>query len=120
PLDLDLPRRNESCMALDERHVLHAANPLLEPFHRLAHHAVLAPPYRAHVHLDRFRRKSVVAAAAREVRGARARDQGLGRDAAVVDAGAAEALALDERGLQAFPVEARAERRPGLAGTDDD
>ena len=41
------------------------------------------------------------AAAARDVRGARARDQRLGRNAADVDAGAADELALEDRGLAA-------------------
>jgi hypothetical protein len=42
-------------------------------------------------------RNAPVAGVPRDVRGARAGDQRLGRDAAVVDAGAAEMLALDQR-----------------------
>ena len=57
---------------------------------------------------------------ARHVRRPGARDQGLGRDAAVVDAGAAEALALDDRDLAALPDEAAGQRRPRLSGADDD
>src|SRR6266850_7248948 len=59
-------------------------------------------------------------AAARHMTRASARDQRLGGNAAGVDAGAAELLALDDRSLQAFLVEARAERRRRLADTDDD
>ena len=47
-------------------------------------------------------------------------DQRLGGNAADVDAGAAEELALDERGLQAFGVQPRGERGTGLPRTDDD
>jgi hypothetical protein len=49
-----------------------------------------------------------------------ARDQGLGRHAAGVDAGAAEQLALDQRDPHAGGGQAADQRRPGLAGADDD
>ena len=65
-------------------------------------------------------RDAVVAGAPRDVRGARAGDQRLGRDAAVVDAGAAEVLALDQRRLQTGLGEPDRERRAGLAGADHD
>ena len=59
---------------------------------------VLARLDRLHVDPDRaLDDDAEVRGPARDVRGAGARDQGLGRDAAVVDAGAAEALALDDR-----------------------
>ena len=51
---------------------------------------------------------------------ARTGDQGLGRHAADVDAGAAEGAALDDGGAQAFLGAARRQCRAGLAGTDDD
>ena len=44
----------------------------------------------------------------------------LGRNAAVIDAGAAEVFALDQRDLPAALREARLEERAGLAGADDD
>ena len=44
----------------------------------------------------------------------------LGRDAAIVDAGAAEALALDRPRPACRPRQAVRERRPGLAGADHD
>ena len=59
-------------------------------------------------------------AAPRDVRGVGARDQRLGRHAAGVDAGAAEQLALDQRDRHAGGGQPAGERRPGLAGADDD
>jgi hypothetical protein len=49
-----------------------------------------------------------------------ARDQSLGRNAAGVDAGATEVLALDDRDAQALLRKASGERWAGLAGPDDD
>ena len=57
---------------------------------------------------------------ARDVRRPRARDQRLGRDAAVVDARAADQLALDDRGLAAGLGEPHGERGACLPGADDD
>ncbi len=82
--------------------------------------AVLAALDRAHVDADLACREAEFAAAARDMRSARARHQRLGGNAAVVHAGAAEQLALDERGLQTLLVEPRAQRRPRLAGSDHD
>ncbi len=58
--------------------------------------------------------------APREVGGIGAGDQGLGRRAAGVDAGAADELALDQRDLLPGGGEAAGHRRPGLAGADHD
>ena len=58
--------------------------------------------------------------AARQMRGVGARDHRLGRDAAGVDAGAAEPTALDDRDLHAGAGEAAGDERPGLPGADDD
>ena len=52
--------------------------------------------------------------------GAGAGHQRLGGRAAIVDAGAAQMLALDQRDLLAGAGQPRREERPGLAGTDDD
>ena len=54
------------------------------------------------------------------MRGIGAGDQRLGRRAAGVDAGAAEQVALDQRDLHAGAGQPAGERRPGLAGADDD
>ena len=57
---------------------------------------------------------------ARHVRGAGAGHQRLGGDAAHVDAGAAEAVALDDGGVHAGAGERRGQAGAGLAGADDD
>ena len=61
-----------------------------------------------------------IGGAARQVGGIGAGDQRLGRDAAGVDAGAAEELALDERDGHARGGQPAGQRRSGLAGADDD
>src|SRR2546427_215248 len=95
-------------------------DPALESVRGLLAHRVLALLHRRHVDAHAAGREAVVAAAPRDVRRARARDQRLGRDAAVVHAGAAEQLALDEGGLQPLLVEPGAERGRRLPDADDD
>src|SRR6516225_5317614 len=50
----------------------------------------------------------------------RARDQGLGRGAAGIDASAADEIALDDSHLHPGAGKAERQRWPGLAGADDD
>src|SRR5687768_6543430 len=95
--------------------------PVDESLPRLVHYRILARLDARHVDTDRARdRDSEVGAAARDVRGPRARDQRLGGNAADVDARAAVELALDDRGFSARAREANCERRTGLSGTDHD
>ena len=61
-----------------------------------------------------------VSAAARQVRGVRTGDQSLGRNTAVVHAGAADKLAFDDGDRLAGGSESSGQRRARLAGTDDD
>ena len=83
------------------------AQALLDALVRDPHDRVLARLDRLHVDPDRpFDHDAEVGGAARDVGRAGARDQRLGRDAAVVDAGAAEALALDDR-RPVWPASAR-------------
>ena len=119
-VDLDRVRADEAGMAPDQAQVLRPADPLVEAFDRLADHRVLARLHRLHVDAHRPGIHPPVGGAPGDVGGAGARDQGLGRDAAVVDAGAAEVLALDERGLHARFGQAHRERRCGLAAADHD
>ena len=63
---------------------------------------------------------AVVGGAARHMGGVGVGDEGLGGDAAGVDAGSAEELALDDGDLFAGFGEASGERGTGLAGADDD
>jgi hypothetical protein len=82
---------------------------------------VLARLDRLHVHPHRaLDHDAEVGRATRHVRRPGARDQRLGRDAAIVDAGAAEALALDHGDLLAGLGQAPRERGSGLAGADHD
>ena len=120
--DAHRARALEAGVAVDEGEPGRAAKPARQAVATDAlHDRVLARLHLRHVDADRrVDGHAVVAAAARDVGGARAGDQRLGRDAAVVDAGAADQLALDERGLAAALREAHGERRPGLAGADDD
>ena len=97
------------------------AEPAHEPVGRVAHDRVLARFHRRHVDADRRAdAHTEVRCAARDVRGSRAGDQGLGRNAAVVDARAADALALDDGGLASRLGEPHRERWPGLTRADDD
>ena len=68
-----------------------AAQPARQTVDGIAHDRILAPLHLRHVDADRaVDGHPVVAAAARDMGSPRARDQRFGRDAAVVDAGAAE------------------------------
>ena len=117
----DFPRRLETRVALVDRAVLHRLQPGLDSRARLPGDAVLPrldPPHiDAHAAADthaEFRR------APRHVRGIGARHHRLGRDAAGIDAGAAEQLALDDRDLHSRCGQAPGEGGPGLSGTDND
>ena len=73
-----------------------------------------------HVDGDWTRQDAVVGAAPGEIGNAGASNHGLGRRTALVDAGAADMLALDERGAAAGARESCGEGAPGLPGADDD
>ena len=81
---------------------------------------VLAGHDGGEIDADRPGADPVVGGAARQMRGIGARDQGLGRRAADIDAGSAEQLALDDRDRLARRREPAGHRRAGLAGPDDD
>ena len=66
------------------------------------------------------RRRDAEIGAAGEMGGISARHHRLGRNAAGVDAGPADEVALDQRHRHARPGQAPGQRRPGLAGADDD
>jgi hypothetical protein len=118
---LDRVRPGEARLAPDEREVRGSRDPIRERLDRLADDAVLAR--RHFLHVDAHRPAEMDAALGRaphDVRGAGARDERLGRDAGVVDAGASEVLALDQRGAHSRLGEAHGEERAGLAGADHD
>ena len=119
--DADGVRALEPGVPLDDRAAGHAAQPFLDAGRARWRDGVGARLDLGHVDPDAaVEDDAVVGGAAREVRGIGAGDQRLGRHAAGVDAGAAEELALDERDLHAGAGQPAGERRPGLAGADDD
>ena len=65
-------------------------------------HAFLAGVHGSHVHFGALALDAVFGKALGEGEGVRAGAQGLGRNAAPVEAGAAQILALDERDVAAF------------------
>src|SRR5262249_31350745 len=114
-------RALEAGVTLDHGYIRSLAEPAFDALRRLGDDFVLA---RLHLrHLDANR------AVDRHARGrgaacnpgrAGAGDKGLGRNAADVDASAAETIALDDRRLVTRAREADRQRGPGLAGADDD
>src|SRR6059036_1241195 len=82
--------------------------------------AALPLAHGRHVYDDRARPHTVVGGAAGEVRYPGARDHGLRRGAALVDAGAADVDALDQGAAPARPSQRPRQRPSGLAGSDHD
>ena len=109
-------RRGEACVPLiDGDHGI-ASQRLLDAAVGEAQHIVLARLDLPHVDGDgAWDRNAVISGAAGEMRGIGTRHQRLGRRAAGVDAGAAEAVALDDRHALArrLPGDVRATGRPG-------
>jgi len=62
---------------------------------------------------------AVLGRASRELRRVGARHQGFGRNAAGIDAGAAEVFALDDGDFHACVRQTRRQRRSGLPCADD-
>src|SRR5262249_5753594 len=98
-----------------------ALQPRLEAVAEAEHHLVLALLDALHVDVDRAGDLDAeLGGAARHVRDAGAGDEGLGGDAAVIHAGAADVPPLDDRRATAGAGQARRQRRPGLARAHDD
>ena len=119
--DLDRVARDEAGMAADQGHAVGAVEPGLEPFPRLPRD----PGGAAHRprQIDRHRSRNddaELGGAAGRVRDRGAGDERLGRRAAGVDAGAADAVPLDDRDAMSGGGEPCRERRTGLAGADDE
>src|SRR5262245_35682143 len=107
-------------MALKDRQVLGAFQPLLYAFIGALHHSVFALFDFLHINMDRAPGDhAVLVGSSRDMRRARACDQRLGRNAACVDAGAAEALALDDRHLHSCACQPNREGWPGLPSADN-
>ena len=119
--DLDLPRRDEAAMALIDRAVGLAPQTALDAGGRERDDAVLARLDLGHVDLDRAGDLDAeLGPAARQMRRIGAGHHGLGGRAAGIDAGPAEELALDDRDLLPRLRQPPRQRRPRLAGADDD
>ena len=112
-VDADRVRSLEAAVTLDQRHVRRLAQPARDALVGLANDVVLARLDAAMSTRDAaVDHDAEVGARARDVRGARAGDQRLRRDAADVDAGAAEALALEDRRLASRAGKPHGERGP--------
>ena len=119
--DGDLPRRFKARVAFVHGAILHVFQPGFDGRARLSGDGILASFHAPHIDLRAGRRIHA------ELRGARdhagrvgARDHGFGRNAAGVDAGASEQLALHDGDPHSGFCEAAGERGPGLSGSDDD
>ncbi|BBY76830.1 hypothetical protein MPRF_37290 [Mycolicibacterium parafortuitum] len=119
-VDAHRVRTLEPGVTANQRGALHVLQPRLKALAVPAADPVLARLDRGHVHRDRTCADPEVGTAAREVRGVRAGDERLGRDATGVHTGAADELALDDRDGLAGLGEPRRQRRPGLPRADDD
>jgi hypothetical protein len=102
-----------------EGDVLHPLEPLGDSPVRLAGHLLHPRLDPGHVDLNgSFDPHAEVRGPARHIRGPRTGHERLGRDAADVDAGAPDLLALDHGHLEALAIHPVRERRPRLSGAD--
>src|SRR6185436_9159340 len=121
PVDLNRGSVLEARMTLDHARALQPAHPLLQGAARTGDDLVLARFDPLHIHSGfSTHRYAVLGGSLGKARGVGARHHGLGGRAAIVHAGAAELVALDHGDFHPGAREARGERRPGLAGADDD
>ena len=120
PVDADRVRILKAGVAADERAPVHAFQPRLDTTAVAEHDLVFPRLHLGHVDADFTCADAVFGSTPGRVCRMRASHQRLGRDTAVVDAGAADQLAFDHRDLLARLRQPACKRRPGLAGADDD
>src|SRR5262249_15890722 len=119
--DLDVARASEAAVALVDGDTGIAPEAALDTARGEAEHVILALVNLLHVDADRaIDHNAVFARAPRHMRNVGAGNQRLGRRATGVDAGAAEAIALDDGDVHACPCQTVRQGGPGLTGTDDD
>src|SRR5687767_5970930 len=118
--DAHLVRGFEAGVAPIDGAVLHVLEPVFQTDPRLLGDLILACLHALHVDTHGADVDAVLGGASGHARRVRARHHRLGRNAAGVDAGSAEDLALDERDLHPSSGETRGHVRAGLAGPDDD
>ena len=117
----DLPCRAEAGVAPEHVALLEALQHLLEALSRLGGDCVLAGLDARDVHTDpAIDGHTIVSGAARKMGCIGTGDHGLRRDAACIHAGATDEMPFDNRHAHPFAAQAAGERRPGLAGSDDD
>jgi hypothetical protein len=117
----DAVRAGEARVPLDDGAAGQPANPAFDAGARLARYVILARFDARHVDGDLAAdRHAEIGGAARHVRGVGACHQRLRRDAAGVDTGAAEELALDDGEPHACLRQPGGEGRAGLARANDD
>ena len=119
-VDPDGVRSLEPGVPADQRAALHAVEPGLDAVPIVEHDGVLARLDLCDVDRDLAGADTVLGAASGHVCGVRAGDQRLGRNAAVVDARAADELALDHCDGLPCGGQPAGEWRARLAGADDD
>ncbi len=110
----------EAGMTANDGAAVHAVKPVFDALAVAEHDLVFARLDFRHVHADRAGADAEVGAAPGQVRGVRAGHQCLGGDAAGVDAGPADQLALHHRNGVAGRGQPACQRGPGLAGAHDD
>src|SRR5882757_2855483 len=119
--DLDLTRRHEARVAAVDAGILEGRKRSLDTAVGETDDVVFPRLDALHVDLDLAAgAETEVGAAPRGVHGIGAGDQGLGGRAAGIDAGAAKAIALDDRDLHARARQPPRQRRSRLPGADDD
>ena len=119
--DANRARRLEAGVALDEAAAAHPGEPRLQAVLRLRHDGIRPGLDPAHVDAHRAPHDdAVLGSLTRDVGGPGAGDHRLGGRAADVDARAADELSLDHRDGHARGRESPRQRRPSLAGADDD
>src|SRR5262249_35494591 len=119
--DPDLARAGEAGVALVDRDIGVAPQSPLDAARGEAEHVVFALLDLLHVDTDgTLDPDAVLAGAPSRMGGIGAGDQRLGRRAAGVDAGPAEAMALDNGNAHSCARQAVRQGGPGLAGADND
>ena len=119
--DLNLVRRDEAAMAVIDRAIGQAPQALLYTHARLPGNPILSGFYPRHVDMHRtFETNPELAGSANDMCRIGTGDQGLGRNAAGVDASAAKRAAFNDRNGHARRRQAPRQRRSGLPGAYDD
>src|SRR2546426_10492544 len=119
--DTNLMRVFKARMAFIDRQLLSALQPLFYAFAGATYHSVFALFDFLHINSDRaVDHHAILRGASRDMSCARACDQRLRRDAAVVDTGATEPLTLDDRHFHSCACQPDRERWSRLPSANDD